>query len=128
LILNCLAGGLEQAIQKILREFGYQQPRFENIQYEWYKKAEFDQCLDVNCTTHDWCLEDGQEQYVYHDFVTVLGRIEEDVPEGGRGLHYPYSNEIVMMHAWIPLEAFKALIERMIGVTSIPISRTVLWT
>jgi hypothetical protein len=38
------------------------------------------------------------------------------MPEGGRGLHYPYSNEIVMMHAWIPLEAFKALIERMIGV------------
>lgn len=106
-----------KAIQKILQELGYRQPKFKNINYKWFKKAGFDKCVNVDCTydSFDWCLEEGQEIFGYHDLPTVLARMDEDVPEGGRGLNNPYSNEIIMMHDWIPLDAFKALIENMLN-------------
>ncbi len=50
----------------------------------------------------------------YHDLPTVLSRIDENVPEGGRGLNNLNSNEIIMMHAWIKNNEFKALIEKII--------------
>jgi peptidoglycan-N-acetylglucosamine deacetylase len=106
-----------RSIQRILSEFGYKQPNFKNLNYAWYKNAGLDMCLNVDCTydTFDWCLADGQEQFGYCDLPTILGRMEEDVPEGRRGLNYPHSNEIVMMHAWIPMDAFTVLVERMLA-------------
>jgi peptidoglycan/xylan/chitin deacetylase (PgdA/CDA1 family) len=105
-----------KAIQKILVELGYRQPEFENINYTWYKKASFDKCINVDCSydSFDYCLEEGEELFGYHDLPTISARIDEDVPEGGRGLNYPNSNEIIMMHAWIPTDAFKALINKIL--------------
>jgi peptidoglycan-N-acetylglucosamine deacetylase len=105
-----------RAIQKILSEFGYKQPKFENINYMWFKKAGFDKCINIDCSydSFDYCLEEGEELFDYHDLPTILARIDEDVPEGGRGLNYPNSNEIIMMHAWIPIDAFKALIDKIL--------------
>jgi len=106
-----------RAIQKILAGFGYRQPKFENIEYDWFRKAGLDKCLNVDCTydSFDWCLEEGEEMFGYHDLPTVLARIDEDVPKGGRGLNNPDSNEIIMMHAWIQIDAFKALIDKMLS-------------
>jgi len=105
-----------KAIQKILGVLGYKQPKFEKINYGWFKKAGFDKCSNVDCTydSFDWCLKEGEEMYGYRDLPTVLARIDEDVPDGGRGLNNPNSNEIIMMHAWIPMDAFKALINKIL--------------
>jgi peptidoglycan/xylan/chitin deacetylase (PgdA/CDA1 family) len=105
-----------KAIQKILKKLGYRQPKFENINFELFKEGGFDKCLNVDCTydTFDWCLEEGEEMFGYHDLPTVLARIDEDVPEGGRGLNSSISNEIIEMHNWIPFESFKAIIEKIL--------------
>lgn len=105
-----------KAIQQILAELGYKQPKFENINYVWFKKAGFDKCLNVDCTydSFDWCLEEKKGMFGYHDLPTILARIDEDVPEGGKGLNNPNSNEIIMMHAWIPMNAFSALINKIL--------------
>ncbi len=106
-----------KGLQKILGETGYRQPRFEGIDYQWYRKAGFDKCLNVDYTydSFDYCLAAGVELFGYRDLPTVLARIDEDVPEGGRGLNNPDSNEIIIMHAWIPLDAFKAIISKIMG-------------
>lgn len=102
-------------IQQILRELGYKQPKFKKINYKWFKKAGLDKCLNIDCTydSFDWCLEEGEGMFSYHDLPTVLSRIDENVPEGGRGLNNPNSNEIIMMHAWIPFKDFKAIIDKL---------------
>ncbi len=102
------------AIQEILRDAGYRQPKFEGVTYDWFLEAGADRCANVDCTydTFDWCLQDGAEEFGYRDLPTILSLIDEDVPDGGRGLNDPHSNEIVMMHAWISLEAFQAIIEK----------------
>jgi len=101
-------------IQAILRKLGYKQPNFENINYTWFIKAELDKCLNVDCTydSFDWCLDENNNMFCYHDLPSVLSRIDEDVPEAGRGLNNPSSNEIIEMHSWIPIEAFIAIIEK----------------
>ena len=103
-----------RAIQRILKDLGYKQPRFEKINYKWYKEAGFDNCLNIDCTydSFDWCLKDDEECLGYHDLPTVLKRMDENVPEGGRGINYSGSNEIIMMHNWIPLNDFKAIINK----------------
>lgn len=99
-----------KAIQKKLKELGYRQPNFEGIEYEWYKKAGFDSCLNVDCTydTYDWTIDSPSEGY--HDRETILARLNEDFPNECRGLNSKGSNEIIMMHSWIPLDLFKSLI------------------
>jgi len=73
-------------IQEILENLGYKQPKFININYDWYKKAGFSKCLNINCTydTFDWCLKESEECFGYHDLQTVLNRMDEDIPEGGK--------------------------------------------
>ncbi len=103
-----------KAIQKILEDLGYTQPKFKQIDYDWFIEAGFSKCLNVNCTydSFDWCLKEGEECFGYHDLQTVLNRIDEDIPEGGRGINYPESNEIIMMHNWISINDFKAIINK----------------
>jgi peptidoglycan-N-acetylglucosamine deacetylase len=103
-------------IQKILKDLGYVHPEFKNINYNWFKKAGFSRCINVDCSydTYDWCLEEGVEEHGYKDLPTVLSRIDEDVPEGSRGLNFSGSNEIIMMHSWIPLSAFKKIINKIL--------------
>jgi hypothetical protein len=45
---------------------------------------------------------------------TILSRIDENVPEGGRGLNQPGSEEIVMMHADTEFQAFKEIMTRIL--------------
>ncbi len=103
-----------RGLQKILKVFGYKLPKFKQINYKWFKKAGFSKCLNVDCTydSFDWCLKEDEECFGYHDLHTILDRMDEDVPEGGRGLNNPESNEIIMMHNWIPIEDFKAIINK----------------
>lgn len=103
-------------IQQFLKELGYIHPKFKDINYDWYKKAGFTKCINVDCSydTYDWCLEEGVEEHGYKDLPTILSRIDEDTPERGRGLNFSDSNDVIMMHVWIPLESFKAIINRLL--------------
>jgi len=35
----------------------------------------------------------------YYDISSALTRVDENIPDGGRGLNNPNSNEIIMMHS-----------------------------
>ena len=104
------------ALQALLGELGYDQPRFEGISYRWWVDFGLDQCNNVDCTfdTMDWVLEDEVTSDLgYSDLQSVLARVDENVPEGGRGLNDPGSSEIIMMHAFIDLGHFRAIIEKL---------------
>jgi peptidoglycan/xylan/chitin deacetylase (PgdA/CDA1 family) len=101
-------------IQSCLRELNYSLPIFQNITYNRTLNAGFLNCVNVDCTydSMDWCLEEGVELFGYHDLPTILARVDEDVPEEGRGINYPYSNEIIMMHADKGIEGFKPILNK----------------
>jgi len=106
------------AIQALLRELGFEKPHFRGVDYDWYRESGEAARLDVTCTydTFDWCLKDGNEMFGYRDLPTVLARMDEHVPHAGRGLNeVPGSNEIVMMHAWIPMDAWRAIIDKLLS-------------
>lgn len=119
------------ALQRLLDELGYEPLPFKGVTYAWCKQNRMDVQIDVKCTydTFDWCLEDGQEMFGYRDLPTVLARLDEHVPEGGRGLNEaPGSNEIVMMHAFIPDDAFRSLLDGLLAkplVFALPIAAQV---
>jgi peptidoglycan/xylan/chitin deacetylase (PgdA/CDA1 family) len=102
------------AIQSYLRELNYSLPIFQNITYNRTRNAGFLTCVNVDCTydSMDWCLEDGVELFGYHDLPTILARVDEDFPEEGRGINYPYSNDIIMMHADKGIEGFKPILNK----------------
>lgn len=102
------------ALQSLLSDLGYEQPHFKNIRYERTRKAGFMDCKNIDCTydSFDWCLEDGMEMFGYSDLSSVLARIDEDLPEGGRGLNCSTSNEIVLMHAYIEFDSFQAIVNK----------------
>lgn len=85
-------------IQNILKSLGYEQPDFENINYDWWKENGFDKCIDVNCTysTRDWKL--SEENTDYDTLEDLIELMDKDNPEKGLGLNYRESNDIVMMH------------------------------
>ena len=64
-------------IQEFLKDLGYKQPKFENINYKWFKKAGFDKCINVDCSydTFDWCLKENTEKFGYKDLT------EEEIPK-----------------------------------------------
>ena len=103
-------------IQNILKELGYRQPEFPGVNYKWYSDAGLKECLSVDCTydSFDWCMNQGEELYGYRDLPTILSRMDEVVPEEGRGINTTGSNEIIMMHSFIPFHAFKAIIEKLL--------------
>ena len=59
-------------------------------------------------------MSEGEELYGYRDLTTILSRMDEVVPNEGRGINTLGSNEIIMMHSWIPFDAFKAIIEKLL--------------
>ncbi len=106
-----------KAIQALLRELGFEQPHWHGITYDWYREAGHPVSLDVVCTydTFDWCLAPGNDRFGYSGLPDLLARMDEHVPEGGRGLNDPRSNEIVMMHAQFSFEAWQAMIDKLLS-------------
>ena len=99
------------ALQSLLRETGFEQPGFPGVTYDWWKRQGGCERIDVGCTfdTWDWKLQNGDEV-----LPELLARMDEHEPEHGRGLNQaPGSNEIVMMHAWIPMDAFRLLLDKL---------------
>ena len=112
-------GGANAAFtQEILKGLGYRQPRFENIAYEWYREKRLHADRSVFCTydSMDWTVADGSHVFGIRDLRDLLDRMDEDVPEGMRGLNSTISNEIIMMHDDPRIrEMFEPMIARLVG-------------
>lgn len=110
-------GRKKERFQKILGDFGYSQPKFERISYKWYKRKKLDGYVDVDCTydTMDWATTEKTPPYGIKGLKEVLARMDEDVPEGCRGLNYSGSNEIILMHDFEETKGiFIPMIEKLI--------------
>ena len=98
-------------LQSLLRGMGFEQPGFPGVTYPWWKQKGRPERIDVGCTydTWDWRLQEGGEM-----LPELLARMDEHAPEQGKGLNdAPGSNEVIMMHAWIPMDAFRLLLDRL---------------
>lgn len=99
------------ALQKMLREAGFEPAGYPGVTYAWWQESGCDARIDVGCTfdTWDWQLRERPEL-----LPELLARMDEHEPEHGRGLNEtPGSNEIIMMHAWISPDAWRALLDRL---------------
>lgn len=87
-------------LQEYLKNLGYRQPKFKNLNYEWYRKAKLDKCFDVDCTydSYDWTVSDKSYEHGIRSLNDVLKRMDENNPEGMRGLNFVGSSDIIMMH------------------------------
>ena len=94
-------GAMRKAsIQRMLRERGYGQPAFPRITYRWYRQRGLLEDADWYWTydTMDWSLTATEPQFGIRTEEDLYARIDEDVPEGGRGLGYTRADEIVLIH------------------------------
>jgi peptidoglycan/xylan/chitin deacetylase (PgdA/CDA1 family) len=110
-------GKNKKAVQILLKKLGYKQPKFKNITYKWYQK-EHGKDIDVYCSydTYDWTTIDKKPEFGIKGLKEVLERMEEDDPEGCRGLNYKGSNEIIMMHDFTgTAHMFKPMIEHLLA-------------
>lgn len=103
--------------QLVLKELGYVQPSWHPITYDWYRKEGFYQDLDVVCTydSMDWTVASGSHVYGIKSLQDLLDRMDEDVPEGRRGLQTLDSCDIVLVHDNPRIsDFFEPLINRLI--------------
>jgi peptidoglycan/xylan/chitin deacetylase (PgdA/CDA1 family)/GNAT superfamily N-acetyltransferase len=103
--------GKRDALQSLLRGMGFEPAGFPGVTYDWWKREGLHERCDVGCTfdTWDWKLQGGVEM-----LPELLARMDEHEPEHRRGLNdVPGSNEVILMHAWIPMDAFRALLDKL---------------
>ena len=88
------------ALQEVLKRMGYRQPSFAGITYEWWQRAGLPDAVDVDCTfdTYDWAPLEDNPPHGYKGLTELLARMDEDLPEEGRGLNYTESEDIILMH------------------------------
>jgi peptidoglycan/xylan/chitin deacetylase (PgdA/CDA1 family) len=111
----------KEAIQAFLRAEGFTQPAFEGITYagyrslgllddvDWlfegityagYRSLGLLDDVDWLCTYDcmDWSIYSSQPQFGITSLEAVFARMEENVPDGMRGLNTPGSEEIILVH------------------------------
>lgn len=101
--------------QLVLRDLGYESPKFENIIITPYNEQKGD--LDVSCTydTMDWTVADGSYMFGINSLKDIYARMDEDKPFEGRSLNYEKSNDIIMMHDDERIkDIFQLIIKRLI--------------
>lgn len=117
----------KEEIQKFLRRLGYSKPRFKRITYKYYINAGL--LDDV-----DWYETYDVMEHTIFDIEPIFGidsiekvyeRMDEDVPEGCRGLNFPGSEDIILIHDHPETShLFRPIIDRLIAkgnVVSLPI-------
>jgi peptidoglycan/xylan/chitin deacetylase (PgdA/CDA1 family) len=93
----------KNAIQAALRDLGYTCPPFEGITYARYalSRADVDWFITYDCM--DWAVFEPEPLFGIDSLEKVLARMDEDVPDQGRGLNFAGSEEIVLVHDHIVL-------------------------
>lgn len=106
-----------EAIQHYLRKLGYVQPPFEDITYAYYCQFGLLQDVDWYWTydSHDWCPYNPNPANRIDTEEKVLLRLDEDLPEQGRGLNYTGSADLLLIHDLeVNTPLFKQIIERLL--------------
>jgi peptidoglycan/xylan/chitin deacetylase (PgdA/CDA1 family) len=90
----------KETIQQYLRELGYSLPAFPNITTTYFREAGLLDDADWYWTydTFDWSVNATEPMYGITSLKAVFARMDEDEPEGARGLNRPESEEIVLIH------------------------------
>lgn len=87
------------AIQAALRELGYRLPQFPGVTYGYWRNT---LAADVDWYwTYDvmeWSVFATEPMAEVTSLAAVFARMEESVPEGGRGLNTAGSEEIILTH------------------------------
>ncbi len=93
-------GARKSALQDALRRLGYTPPGFVNITYEYYRHARLHEDVDWYWTydVMEWTVPHEKPMFGIDSLEKVLARMDEDVPEGRRGLNDPRSEEIILTH------------------------------
>lgn len=109
-------------IQRYLRDMGYTQPPFEDVTYRFYREMGFLDDVDWYWTydSHDWCAYSDHPAHGIDSVEKVLARMDEDLPEGWRGLNNADSADIVLVHDHVtPDDLFMQFMDKLIakGVT-----------
>ena len=106
------------AFQQLLKRMGYRQPAFEDITYDWWHRAGLPDAVDIDCTfdTYDWAPMEEDPPHGYKGVPELLARMDEDLPEEGRGLNNPESEEIILMHDFVETAAlFQPMIDHLLA-------------
>lgn len=109
----------KQALQAYLRQLGYTPPAWEHITYHYYRSRGLHEDVDWYWTydTVDWAISaDKPHLFGIDSLEKALARMDEDEPEGGRGLNSSNSAEIVLMHDHVEIaDCFEPLVERLLS-------------
>lgn len=108
------------SIQNFLRKLGYGQPNFKKITYKYYGKGGWSEDADWYWTYDalEWAVPKKEYHQLYEidSLEKVFERMDEDVPEGSRGLNYPKSEEIILVHDHPETtHMFKPIIEHLLA-------------
>ncbi|MBN1891077.1 MAG: polysaccharide deacetylase family protein [Thermoflexales bacterium] len=111
--------GLErkEALQTYLRQLGYAPPPVEHITYRYYQVNGLREDVDWYWTydVMEWSIYAAEHLYGVDSLEKVLARMDEDEPEGFRGLNDPSSAEIVLIHDHLETSScFVSIIERLL--------------
>lgn len=90
----------KEEIQKFLRRLGYSKPRFDGITYKYYINAGLRDDVDWYWTydVMEHTIFDEKPTFGIDSIEKVYERMDEDVPEGSRGLNFPGSEELILIH------------------------------
>lgn len=90
----------KEAIQDHLKELGFSMSSFPGITYSYFQGEDTDHDVDWLWTYDcmEWTVYSEQPMYGINSLEKVLERMEESVPEAGRGLNDSLSEEIILLH------------------------------
>ena len=104
-------------IQRHLRSLGYAQPLFFDITYTWFRDQLLNAYADWFWTydSLDWSAYSDHPDHDVDSPEKVLARLDENVPDGGRGINYAGSADIVLVHDHVtPDNLFQQIIEKLL--------------
>ena len=108
----------KQEIQEYLAELGYSHPDWAGITYRWFHDAGLADDRDWYWTydVMDWSVHASEPVFGIDSMDRVYDRMDEDLPEEGRGLHFAGSAEIVLVHDHDETaDDFGPIVDRLIG-------------
>ena len=93
-------GKQKPLIQACLRKLGYTKPRFEKITYAYFRNKKIINDIDWGWTydVREWEMLTEPHLHTKNIMKKIFARMEENAPEKRKGLNFPHSEEIILVH------------------------------